>query len=186
MSDDSIEQEAGQSTGPTEILTLLYDELRRLASAKMASFPTGYTLQPTALVHEAWLRLGTGERQVWQSRRHFYAAAAQAMRHILIERARCKRAVRHGGELARVDLDQVEIAAPADDGRLFEINDALEELGLTSPDKAEIVKLRFFAGLEIAEIADLLQVSPRTVIRSWNYAKAWLADYISSRSRKSL
>jgi len=169
----------GDAKAAEELLPLVYDELRKLAVGKMASQPAGQTLQPTALVHEAWLRLETSGKQQWESRRHFYAAAAQAMRHILIERARKKQRVRHGGEADRLDLDEIEIAAPTDDERLLQINTALEELALVAPEKAEVVKLRFFVGLEENEIADLLQISPRTVERYWSYAKAWLFDHIS-------
>ena len=169
----------GDAKAAEELLPLVYDELRKLAVGKMASQPAGQTLQPTALVHEAWLRLERGQTQQWESRKHFYAAAAQAMRHILIERARKKQRVRHGGEADRLDLDEIEIAAPTDDERLLQINTALEELALVAPEKAEVVKLRFFVGLEENEIADLLQISPRTVERYWSYAKAWLFDHIS-------
>jgi len=115
----------------------------------------------------------------WESRKHFYAAAAQAMRHILIERARKKQRTRHGGELARVDPDDIEIEAPTDDGRLLQINAALDELAALAPDKAEVVKLRFFVGLKESEIAELLHITPRTVERYWSYAKAWLFERIA-------
>jgi RNA polymerase sigma factor (TIGR02999 family) len=169
----------GDSKAPEELLPLVYEELRKFAVAKMASQPAGHTLQATALVHEAWLRLECGEQQQWESRRHFYAAAAQAMRHILIERARKKQRIRHGAELARVDLDEVEIAAPVDDERLLEMNAALDELALIAPEKAEVVKLRFFVGLDENETGDLLRISPRTVERYWSYAKAWLFERIA-------
>ena len=145
----------------------------------MATQPAGQTLQATALVHEAWLRLERGEKQQWESRKHFYAAAAQAMRHILIERARKKQRTRHGAELRRVDLDEIEIAAPTDDERLLQIDAALDELAVLAPDKAEVVKLRFFVGLDESEIAQLLGISPRTVERYWSYAKAWLFERIA-------
>jgi RNA polymerase sigma factor (TIGR02999 family) len=170
----------GDPKAAEELLPLVYDELRRLAVMKMAQQPAGQTLQATALVHEAWLRLEGGARQRWESRRHFFAAAAQAMRHILIERARRKLRARHGAELERVDLDAVEIAAPTDDDeRLLLISSALDELAALAPDKAEVVKLRFFVGLEEKEIAELLGVTPRTVERYWSYAKAWLFERIA-------
>ena len=134
--------------------------------------------QATALVHEAWLRLVDGSDRPYASRRHFFSAAAQAMRHLLIERARRKMRERHGGALQRVDVDDVEIAAPADHERLIQINNALDELALLAPDKAEVVKLRFFVGLDEKEIAELLDLSPRTVERYWSYPKAWLFERI--------
>lgn len=168
--------EQGDPKAAEELLPLVYEELRRLAAAKMAQQPEGQTLQATALVHEAWLRLTDGPSRPYASRRHFFSAAAQAMRHLLIERARRKLRERHGGELQRVDVDEVEIAAPADDERLLQINSALEELSLLAPEKAEVVKLRFFAGLDEKEIGELLNLSPRTVERYWSYAKAWLFE----------
>ena len=169
----------GDSHAADELLTLVYDELRKLAQTKMRTQPAAQTLQPTALVHEAWLRITAAKTQQWESRKHFYAAAAQSMRHILLERARRKQRLRHGGELDRVDLDDIEIAAPLEDTNLLRINDALEELSRFAPEKAEVVNLRFFVGLEEGEIAELLGISPRTVERYWAYAKAWLYDHIS-------
>jgi len=171
---------AGEEQAAEKLLPLVYEELRKLAAAKMAQQPPGQTLQPTALVHEAWLRLGGSEKQGWESRRHFFAAASQAMRHILIERARRKLRARHGAALERVDLDGIEIAAPADDDRLLQVNSALDELAEIAPEKAEVVKLRFFVGLDEQETAELLNLSPRTVERywSWSYAKAWLFEHI--------
>ena len=168
--------EKGDPRASEELLPLVYEELRKLAAAKMAQQPDGQTLQATALVHEAWLRLVDRSNRQYASRRHFFSAAAQAMRHLLIERARRKLRERHGGVLQRVDLDDVEIAAPADDERLIQINTALEELALLAPEKAEVVKLRFFVGLDEKEIAELLNLSPRTVERYWSYAKAWLFE----------
>jgi RNA polymerase sigma factor (TIGR02999 family) len=170
--------EQGDPKAAEQLLPLVYDELRKLAAARMAQQPDGQTLQATALVHEAWLRLVDGPNRQYTSRRHFFSAAAQAMRHLLIERARRKLRERHGGVLQRVDVDDVEIAAPADDERLIQINAALEELALLAPDKAEVVKLRFFVGLDEKEIAELLKLSPRTVERYWSYAKAWLFERI--------
>jgi RNA polymerase sigma factor (TIGR02999 family) len=170
--------EQGDPKAAEELLPVVYEELRKLAAAKMAQQPEGQTLQATALVHEAWLRLADGPNRQYASRRHFFSAAAQAMRHLLIERARRKLRERHGGLLQRVDLDDVEAAAPTDDERLIQINTALEELALLAPEKAEVVKLRFFAGLDEQEIAELLNLSPRTVERYWSYAKAWLFERI--------
>ncbi|MHC1764347.1 MAG: sigma-70 family RNA polymerase sigma factor [Verrucomicrobiia bacterium] len=170
--------EQGDPKAAEELLPLVYEELRKLAAAKMAQQPDGQTLQATALVHEAWLRLVDGADRQYASRRHFFSAAAQAMRHLLIERARRKLRERHGGALQRVDADDVEIAAPADDEQLIHINTALEELALLAPEKAEVVKLRFFVGLDEKEIGELLNLSPRTVERYWSYAKAWLFERI--------
>jgi RNA polymerase sigma factor (TIGR02999 family) len=170
--------EHGDPKAAEELLPLVYEELRKLAAAKMAQQPHGQTLQATALVHEVWLRLVDAPNRQFASRRHFFLAAAQAMRHLLIERARRKLRERHGGALQRVDVDDVEIAAPADDERLIKINAALEELALLEPDKAEVVKLRFFVGLDEKEVAELLDLSPRTVERYWSYAKAWLFERI--------
>ena len=168
--------EQGDPKAAEELLPLVYEELRKLAAAKMAQQPEGQTLQATALVHEAWLRLVDGPNRQYASRRHFFSAAAQAMRHLLIERARRRLRERHGGLLQRVDLDDVAVAAPTDDERLIQINTALEELALLAPEKAEVVKLRFFVGLDEQEIAELLNLSPRTVERYWSYAKAWLFE----------
>jgi len=168
----------GDAQAVEKLLPLVYEELWRLAAAKMAQQPPGQTLQATALVHDAWLRLSAGQMPRWESRRHFFAAAAQAMRHILIERARRKLRARHGAELERVDLDAIEFAAPGDDERLLQVNEALDELAALAPEKAEVVKLRFFVGLDENETADLLRISPRTVERYWRYAKAWLFDHI--------
>jgi RNA polymerase sigma factor (TIGR02999 family) len=163
-----------------ELLPLVYEELRRLAAIRMAAQMPGQTLQATALVHEAWIRLGDGR---FESRAHFFSAAAQAMRHLLIDRARHKLRVRHGGGMERVDPGELEIAAPADEERLLQIHEALDELAALAPDKAEVVKLRFFAGLEESEIAELRGVSLRTVERHWAWAKAWLFDRIKQEGR---
>ena len=170
--------EQGDPTAADELLPIVYQELRRLAARRMAGESAGHTLQPTALVHEAWLRLTNGPDRQYANRRHFFAAAAQAMRHLLIERARRKLRERHGGGLQRVDVDEVEIAAPADEERLIQINIALDELARLEPEKAEVVKLRFFVGLDEKEIAELLNLSPRTVERYWAHAKVWLFERI--------
>lgn len=158
-----------------ELLPVVYEELRRLAVHRMAAQPPGQTLQATALVHEAWMRLGNGR---FENRAHFFSAAAQAMRHLLIERARYKLRARHGGGMERVDADEVEISAAADDEQLLLVHEALDDLAAMAPEKAEVVKLRFFAGLEETEIAELLGISLRTVERYWAWSKAWLFDRI--------
>ncbi len=165
---------AGDKQAAAELLPLVYNELRRLAAARMAQEKPGQTLQATALVHEAWLRL-TGPNQIqWNGRGHFFGAAAEAMRRILLERARKKGRVRHGGHLQRVDLDQVTLATQDNDDILVAVDEALEKLAAESPQKAEIVKLRYFGGLEHAEIAEVLGVSEPTVRRAWAYARSWL------------
>jgi RNA polymerase sigma factor (TIGR02999 family) len=158
-----------------QLLTLVYDELRRLAAAKLAREAPGQTLQPTALVHEAWLRLSQNSRAAWQNRDQFYAVAAETMRRILVDRARRRCACKHGGDWERVDLDAVEAAFPADDDLVLKVHDALRQLEAEDPEKAQVVKLRFFVGLENGEIATLLDVSEKTVQRHWTFAKAWLA-----------
>ena len=149
MSDVTRILEAAQQGDPTaadQLLPLVYEELRRLAAHKMANEATGQTLQPTALVHEAWLRLVGNQNQKWEGRAHFFAAAAEAMRRILIDRARRKRAVRHGGDQRRVDLQEVDLAAPGDDDQLLAVNDALDKLAAQHKVEAELVKLRYFVG----------------------------------------
>jgi RNA polymerase sigma factor (TIGR02999 family) len=157
-----------------ELLPLVYDELRRLAVARMSHERPGQTLQATALVHEAWLRLAGPNPVPWNGRAHFFGAAAEAMRRILLDRARKKARLRHGGNLERVDLDRVTLATQDSDDVIAAVNDALQKLAAESPQKAEIVKLRYFAGLEHAEIAEVLGVSEPTVRRHWAYARSWL------------
>jgi len=174
----SIDQ--GEPHAAEQLLPLVYDELRKLAAHKLSLLPPGQSLQATALVHEAYLKLVGGEKEAWQNRRHFFAAAAEAMRHILIDRARRRLRVRHGGNAGKVELDGLEIAEPARDETLLQLSDALDELQAQSPERAEIVKLRFFAGFSESEIAALLNLSERSVQRHWSYAKAWLFDRIES------
>ena len=166
--------ERGEGEAAAQLLPLVYEELRKLAAHKMSLQPPGQTLQATALVHEAYLRLVGSKEKRWESRRHFFCAAAEAMRHILIDRARRRLRVRHGGQAEPVGLEDVEIAAPAQDEIVLQLNDALEELKQLSPEQAEIVNLRFFAGFTEPEIAGILNLSERSVQRQWSYAKAWL------------
>lgn len=156
-----------------QLLPLVYQKLRQLACEKMSREASGHTLQATALVHEAWLRVG-GESQGWQNRWHFFSAAAEAMRRILIDRARSKRAERHGGKLQFVDVDAVEIAAPLKENELFEVHESLDRLEAQHPQKAELVKLRYFVGLTIAEAAEVLGISTATAERHWAIARVWL------------
>lgn len=170
--------QAGEGHAAAELLEKLYDELRKLAVQRMAREPAGQTLQATALVHEAWLRLVGSGQEHWQNRGHFFAAAAEAMRRIMIDRARRKAARRHGGGMPHVDIDEVEIAAgPADDDLLM-LNEALEKFAQLDPEKAQLVKLRYFAGLTNEEAAPLLGISVPTAKRWWAYARAWLFNEV--------
>lgn len=170
----------GDATAASEILPLVYDELRKLAAVRLAREPAGQTLQATALVHEAWLRLGGGDDDKhWQNRAHFFGAAAEAMRRILVDSARRKHAARHGGGLARVDADAIEIAAEHTGDEILAVHEALGLLAAHDPRKAELVKLRYFAGLTIEQAAGVLQVAVPTAKRDWAYARAWLFHEIS-------
>lgn len=166
---------AGESQAADELLPLVYEELRRVAAAQLRQERPGQTLQATALVHEAYLRLVGGETS-WENRRHFFAAAAEAMRRILIDRARRKRRVRHGGGRQRVELEADELAINAPSVDLLALDEALDRLAAEDPQKAELVKLRYFAGLNEQEAADVLGISRATAARHWAYARAWLFD----------
>jgi RNA polymerase sigma factor (TIGR02999 family) len=169
----------GDPRAGDELLPLVYDELRKLAAARMAHEAPGQTLQPTALVHEAWLRLAGNESHEWNGRAHFFGAAAEAMRRILIDNARRKQAVRHGAGQQRLDFQEVELVAPASDDQLLAVNDALDKLAAEHPQKVDLVKLRYFAGLSLEEAARVLQISEATAKRWWVYARAWLFDEIN-------
>jgi len=173
----------GDATAAQELLPLVYDELRKLAAARMVQEAPGQTLQATALVHEAWLRLAGSGDQDWNSRGHFFGAAAEAMRRILVERARKKKRVRHGGGLERVAWENVTLATEDDDDTILAIHEALEKLAKQSPQKAEIVKLRYFTGLEHQEIAEALGISEPTVRRHWAYARSWLYAELKEKFR---
>jgi RNA polymerase sigma factor (TIGR02999 family) len=166
--------EPGTPRAAAELLPLVYDELRKLAAAKMAHEAAGQTLQPTALVHEAWLRLSGVDNPKFQNRAHFFAAAAEAMRRILIENARRKHALKRGAGAERVDLDQVDSAIHADDETLLAVNEALEKLEREDPDAAQLIKLRFFAGMTNEEAGQALGISERTAKRYWSFARAWI------------
>lgn len=157
-----------------EWLPSVYDELRRIAVHKLARQAPGGTLQPTALVHEAWLRVSSNEVARFAGRAHFFAAAAEAMRHILIDAARRKLAVRHGGGLQRVEFDGIEIPALVDDEELLAVHESIDRLAAVNPKQAELAKLRYFVGLSFAEAAEILGISVPTAKRHWAYARAWL------------
>lgn len=177
--------QSGEPKAAEELLPLVYDELRKLAAHRMSHEPPGNTLQPTALVHEAWLRLVASDQQTWQNRAHFFGAAAEAMRRILIESARRKRALRHGGNQQRLDIDKLEIAAPTPDEELLAISDALEKFSTLDEAKAKLVKLRYFAGLTIEEAASILGISRATAKRWWTYARAWLYQQVHATQKRN-
>ena len=162
-----------------ELLPLVYEELRRLAAARMAGEWDTSTLQPTALVHEAWLRLAGADQTAWQNRGHFFAAAAEAMRRILIDRARRKHAQKRLAGTQRIDLERVDAAVDADEKALLDVNEALEKLTALDPQCAELVKLRFFAGMSHPEAAEALGISERSAYRYWTFARAWLHRELS-------
>jgi RNA polymerase sigma factor (TIGR02999 family) len=166
--------QAGDPTAAEELLPLVYDELRKLATAKMARAAPGQTLQATALVHEAWLRLGGDEQPNWQNRAHFLGAAAEAMRRILLDRLRAKQREKRGGKQERIDLDNVRLATEDPDEAVLAVDEALERFATIDPEKAQVVKLRYFAGLNHDEIAAVLNISEVTVRRYWAAARAWL------------
>ncbi len=167
--------ENGDPSAAEQLLPLVYDELRKIAAAKLAQEKPGQTLQATALVHDAFIRLVEVEKvQRWDSRGHFFAAAAEAMRRILVDQARRKARVKHGGGLQRVELGDAEIAITAGDERLLSIDEALNKLAAEDPRAAELVKLRYFAGFSISQAAEALGVSRTSAYEQWSYARAWL------------
>ena len=161
-----------------KLLPLVYDDLRRLAMARMANEAAGQTLQPTALVHEAWLRLTADGDRTWQNRAHFFGAAAEAMRRILIENARRKSRLKHGGGQARFNIEDLELADSTPDDKVLLINEMLERLEAVDSEAARVVVLKFFGGLTRQEVAENLNISERMVDRQWSYAKAWLLRHI--------
>lgn len=170
----------GQPHASERLLPLVYDHLRRLARARMAHVPPGNTLQPTALVHEAFLRLQKGQGAEWDGRGHFFAAAAEAMRQILVDQARRKGAIKRGGDRERLDVDDIDLPIEAPPEGILDLDAALDALAELDAVKADVVKLRYFAGLEREEIATTLGISPRTVDRHWAYARAWLRRRMES------
>jgi RNA polymerase sigma factor (TIGR02999 family) len=166
--------EQGDPRAAEQLLPLVYAELRRLAAQKLTREAPGQTLQATALVHEAYLRLVGSEDPGWNGRGHFFAAAAEAMRRILVEKARRERRLRHGGGAHRVDLSEVDVIAGVQSEDLMALDEALERLARTDPDAAQLVKLRYFAGLTMAQAAESLGIPLRTAERNWTYARTWL------------
>ena len=181
MSDITLVLQAigrGDHRASAELLPLVYDELRRLAAARMAREAAGQTLQPTALVHEAWLRLVNDGDRTWDNRAHFFSAAAEAMRRILIDSARRKSALKRGGRQERLNVEDLELAATTPDDRVLLIDQALQQMEAEDPESARIVVLKFFGGLTNKEVGKTLGVTERTVERKWAYAKAWLFQKI--------
>jgi RNA polymerase sigma factor (TIGR02999 family) len=170
--------ETGDSKAAEQLLVLVYDELRRLAASKMAQEAPGQTLQPTALVHEAWLRLVGNQAPPFKNREHFFRASAEAMRRILIDRARRKHTQRHGGGYRRIDLEGFDLAVPAADDQVLAVNEALEKLALEHPVQADLVKLRYFAGLTNEEVSEVMGISVSTAKNYWTFSRAWLLNEI--------
>ena len=178
--------ERGEAQSSAELLPLVYEELRRLAAHKLSRERPGQTLQATSLVHEAWLRLVGAESRKWEGQRHFFAAAAEAMRRILIENARRKQRQKRGGGWERVDVEQIQLAEPLPSNDLVALDEALTELAQRDPPAAELVQLRFFAGLTQQQATNLLGISRRTADRTWAYARAWLFQKIASDKKSGV
>ncbi len=171
--------ESGDAQGTEKLFMLLYDDLRRLAASKLSHESSGQSLQATELVHEAYMRLvGSSGEASWENRAHFFAAASEAMRRILINRARDKKRLKRGGEAKRLHLDNVQLALDTPAEELLALNDAIEQLAQHDPLCADLVKLRFFGGLKLSEVADCLRLPRRTADRYWAFARAWLADHL--------
>jgi RNA polymerase sigma factor (TIGR02999 family) len=175
-----VEVSRGNGEASEKLLPLVYEELRRIAAARMSQEAAGQTLQPTALVHEAWLRMVGDGARTWQNRAHFFGAASEAMRRILIDTARRKSRVKRGGNRQRVDINDVDLAAATPDDKMLLINDALERLQAEDQEKARVVVMKFFGGLTNQEVAQALGVTERTVERQWAYAKAWMFRQIQT------
>jgi RNA polymerase sigma factor (TIGR02999 family) len=173
----------GDPKAAEELPPLVYEELRKLAAQKMGREAAGHTLQPTALVHEAWLRLVSNDCKTWQNRAHFFGAAAEAMRRVLIDHARHKQAARRGGRLERVDLQEIDVPTTAKEETLLRVDEALVGLAREDAKAAELVKLRFFSGLTVEEAALALGVTDRTARRYWRFARAWLYDELRRQTR---
>ena len=171
----------GEKDAPEELLPIVYEELRRLAAARMAHESAGHTLQPTALVHEVWLRMVRDDHRTWKNRAYFFAAAAEAMRRILVEHARRKSALKHGGGLERLNIDDLELAGATTDEKLLLVDEALEELAAAHSERAHIVVMKYFGGMTNQEVAETLGISSRTVNRHWLCAQAWLFERIQAQ-----
>jgi RNA polymerase sigma factor (TIGR02999 family) len=174
----------GEEGADNELILEVYRELRRIAAAKLSREAPGHTLQPTALVHEAWMRFGDAKNQPWENRSQFFAAAAEAMRRILIESARRRKAQRRGGGEVPLNLDDLDIAIPIKSDELLAVDEALDRFALLDREKAELVKLRFFVGMTIEEAADALGIARATATRHWTYARAWFYKEIQDRSAR--
>jgi len=177
----SIEQ--GDPKAPEQLLPLVYEELRKLAAARMTQEPPGQTLQATALVHEAWLKLAGSDRQQWRGREHFFGAAAEAMRRILIDKARRKASQKRGGNQPPEELHESRIELSAPPAEILAVHDALDALAAEDRLAAEVVKLRYFVGMTIPEIAEALGMAPRTADRCWSFARVWLKQTIERERR---
>ena len=175
--------EQGDARAADQLLPLVYDELRKLAASRMARENPGHTLQPTALVHEAWMRLVGSKNPKFDGRGHFFAAAAEAMRRILIDRARRKRAVRHGGGQERVGFDEMDFVGPKNDDQLLAVNDALDKLAAQNKLEAELVKLRYFVGMTSAQAAEVLGITEASAKHYWIHARTWLYAEITANRR---
>lgn len=174
----------GDPKAAEELLPMVYEELRRLAAAKMAQEAPGQTLQPTALVHEAWLRLIGTPRQGWNGREHFFRAAAEAMRRILVDRARQRSAEKRGGNPHRTELSESKVQGVQNDEQILAVHEALDQFALYDPVSAELVKLRYFVGMNMGEAAESLGLPLRTAERQWTFAKAWLRQQISESASR--
>ena len=172
--------EAGSPQAAEDLLPLVYDELRRLAASKMASERGNHTLQATALVHEAWLKLSQQSKQQYQNRSQFFATASETMRRILVDRARRRLSEKRGGNYQRTELDLIALPDAANDDLVIQVHEALDALEVEDPQKAEVVKLKFFVGLTSHEIASILDINEKTVRRHWSFAKAWLYQSMTS------
>ena len=173
--------DAGDEGAARQLLPLVYGELRKIAAAKMARERPGQTLQPTALVHDAWLRLGGDEQPRWENRAHFFGAAAEAMRRILVDNARRKRREKHGGQYFRVNWENLDVAMTSDSEAVLAVNESLERLAQHDAVGARLIELRFFAGLSNVEAAQVLGLSERTAKRTWAYARAWLRKQLTDK-----
>ena len=176
--------EQGDPKAADELLPLVYDELRKLAAHRMSNEASGHTLQATSLVHEAWMRLVGSENPKFDGRAHFFAAAAEAMRRILIDRARRKRALRHGGGQERVNLEDLDVTTEKDDDQLLAMNDALDKLAVRNEVEAELVKLRYFVGMTTAQAAEVLGITEASAKHYWIHARTWLYQQITSERAK--